>query len=192
MADASAETTFLVLTPTDSLRVMADQKSGSSPWWIRLAVGRRPRRTLARAGFLLLSSLVTFKFLIFPIRVVGISMIPAYRNGTVNLVNRISYSNSKPRRGDVVAIRMAGEKSLLLKRIIALPGERLAIRRGVVTINGVPLAEPYVLSNRTWNSPEIHLRDNEYFVIGDNRTMDQRWHDFGVRKREDILGKVIF
>jgi len=157
-----------------------------------MAVGRRPRRTLARAGILLLSSLVTFKFLILPIRVVGISMIPAYRNGTVNFVNRISYSKAKPNRGDVVAIRMAGEKSLLLKRIIALPGERVAIRRGVVTINGAPLNEPYVLANRTWNSPEIHLNDNEYFVIGDNRTMDQRWHDFGVRKREDIVGKVIF
>ena len=72
---------------------MSDQKSGSSPWWIRLAVGRRPQdRTLRRAGLLLLSSLVTFKFLIFPIRVVGISMIPACRNGTVNLVNRIRLS----------------------------------------------------------------------------------------------------
>ena len=155
------------------------------------AAGRRPRRTLARAG-LLPGSLVTFKFLIFPIRVVGISMIPAYRNGTVNLVNRISYCKAKPKRGDVVAIKMAHEKSLLLKRLIALPGERLAIRRGVVTINGVPLHEPYVMSGRTWNSPEIHLGDDEYFVIGDNRTMDQRWHDYGVHKRADIVGKVIF
>jgi signal peptidase I len=119
-------------------------------------------------------------------------MTPAYRNGTVNFVNRISYSKAKPNRGDVVAIKMARQKSLLLKRIIALPGERVAIRRGVVTVNGAPLNEPYVLSNRTWNSPEIHLRDDEYFVIGDNRTMDQRWHDYGVRKREDIVGKVIF
>ena len=119
-------------------------------------------------------------------------MTPTYRNGTVNFVNRISYSTAKPKRGDVVAIRMPGEKFLLLKRIIGLPGEDVAIRRGVVTINRAPLDEPYVLSNRHWNSSETHLSDDEYFVIGDNRTMDQRWHDYGMHKREDIIGKVIF
>jgi len=141
---------------------------------------------------LLVSSLVVFKFLFLPIRVVGISMVPTYRNGTINFVNRLSYASANPKRGDVVAIKLAGSRELLLKRIIALPGERIAIQHGAVKINGRRLQEPYVLSNHTWNYPELLLAADEYFVIGDNRTMDQRWHDYGIRKREDIIGKVLF
>lgn len=173
-------------------RNMADHDVKPVAGWMHLVAGRRPKRALARAGVLVVGSLVVFKFLLLPIRVVGISMVPTYRNGSVNFVNRISYSVAKPKRGDVVTIRMPGENVVLLKRIVALPGERVAIERGVVKINGAPLPEPYVLSNRAWRYPETRVDDDEYFVIGDNRTMDQGGHYFGFVKREEIIGKVIF
>jgi signal peptidase I len=81
---------------------------------------------------------------------------------------------------------------LYIKRVVGLPGERIAIRDGVVHVNDAPLPEPYVRHRRTWNVPEVTLGPNEYFLIGDNRGMQPRDHAFGRAARERIVGKVLF
>ena len=87
--------------------------------------------------------------------------------------------SSSPARGDVVAIRLAGLHVLYIKRIIALPGERISFNRGEVRIDGVPLTEPYVHYRRPWELPEVQLGPAEYFVVGDNRGMAAADHTFG-------------
>ena len=94
-----------------------------SSFWVRLVIGRRPRTTFIRLIVLVLTTLILFGLVFLPIRVSGNSMAPTYKTGRVNLVNRLSYHWSEPHRADVVAIRMAGIKVLLLKRIIGLPGK---------------------------------------------------------------------
>jgi signal peptidase I len=158
-----------------------------------MLIGRRPKRTLARLVTLILVTFVSFKFVFIPIRVQGISMEPTYHDGRVNLVNRLAFLEHGPRRGDVVAIRVAGERVMYMKRIIGLPGERISIRRGIVYINGEKLAEPYVQAPRSfWNEPEIVLKEDQYFFIGDNRSMPQQWHEHGVKDLSRIAGKVLF
>lgn len=135
---------------------------------------------------------VTIKWLLIPIRTEGSSMLPTYGSNRLNFVNRFAYSGSKPARGDVVAIRLAGPRVLYVKRIVGLPGERVAVRAGTVFINDKPLAEPYVKHRRPWEVPEVILDEREYFVIGDNRGMSSADHDFGRVYLDRILGKVLF
>lgn len=160
--------------------------------WRRLIIGRNPRVTLIRAGILAGLCLILFGFILKPLRVDGMSMWPSYRSGNINLLNRMAYRFSPPQRGDVVCIRTTGLHHLYMKRVVGLPGERVAILRGRVYINGEPLDEPYVAERADWNLPEKQLGPNKYIVIGDNRGMDQRWHSWGEVSREKIAGKVLW
>lgn len=162
------------------------------PFLRRIVIGRNPRFTLIRIAGLVITAAIVLRLFV-PIRVVGISMAPNYQNGRFNFVNKIAYKRADPQRGDVVALRFAGESVMLLKRIIALPGERIRIERGVVMINGVPLEEPYLkIRPKRWNRPEEVLEKDEYFVMGDNRSMDIEGHYMGVAERHRILGKAVF
>jgi signal peptidase I len=158
----------------------------------RLVFGRNPRRTAVRILVLGAVSFVTFRWLLVPIRTQGSSMLPTYGPGRMNLVNRMAYGATGPDRGDVVAIEMAGPHVLYVKRVIGLPGERVAVAGGQVQINGAPLSEPYVRFRRPWDVPEVTLGPQEYFVMGDNRGMSEGEHDFGRVDVGKILGRVVF
>jgi signal peptidase I len=157
-----------------------------------IAVGRNPRRTFVRIAVLAALSFITFGWLLTPVRVRGISMEPTYHDSSLKLVNRIIYKLRTPRRGDVVAIRLAGPHVLYVKRIIALPSERVSIVDGIVEVNGEPLIEPYVAKRAAWNYPEVTVGAREYFVIGDNRGMKMADHDFGRVDVRRILGMLLF
>jgi signal peptidase I len=154
----------------------------------RIVFGSDPRRTTVRIGVLAIISFVTFRWVLIPIRAEGVSMLPTYQSGTLHFVNRFAYSSARPVRGDIVAIRLSGEHVLYVKRVIALPGERLRMTAGQIFIDGVPLAEPYVRARKARDIPEVLLPRNEYFVIGDNRSES----DFGRVEATRIAGKVVF
>lgn len=161
--------------------------------WKRWLIGRRPGRTLLRIGLMLGGSLCLFKFVLIPIQVSGISMFPTCMDGSINFVNRLSFVfGAPPQRGDIVAIRDTEKNVLLLKRIIAQPGERIAIVNGQVLINGQALDEhDYIRARQQWNEEERTLGPGQYFVIGDNRTMIQSLHRHGQFSRDQILGRVL-
>ena len=135
---------------------------------------------------------MTFGWLLTPIRVRGISMEPTYRDSTLNLVNRMVFRAREPRRGDVIAIRLAGPNVLYVKRIVGLPTERVSIVGGIVEINGQPLVEPYVAKRAPWDYAEVTVGPREYFVIGDNRSMRIGDHDFGRVDARRVLGTLLF
>ena len=145
-------------------------------------------RVLVLAGV----SFITFKWVLIPIRTQGVSMLPTYQSDTFNLVNRLSYISGTPKRGDVVAIRLAGPSVVYVKRIVGLPGERVAVVEGQLQIDGQVLLEPYVRHRRPWDVPEMTLGPDEYFVMGDNRGMSAGDHDFGRVDTDRILGRVVF
>ena len=122
--------------------------AGSTPSrlsrWVRIAViGRNPRLTLVRVAVLIVTCFVAFKFILLPIRVEGISMLPTYKDRSWNFVNRFAYFRHGPQRGDVVSIRLAGIHRMYLKRIIGLPGETVAFEHGRLLIDGKIMDEPY-------------------------------------------------
>jgi len=158
----------------------------------RLVFGSNPRRTSVRILVLAAAAFVLLRWIVTPVRTQGISMLPTFESGRLHLVNRIAYAFGPPARGDIVAIRLAGPHVLYIKRIVALPGERVRIVEGQVQINGVGLDEPYVRNRRPWETPEVQLSNHEYFVAGDNRGMSAGDHDFGQVDAERIIGKVVF
>ncbi len=155
-------------------------------------LGRNPRLTLIRASALIVSAIVLFGFVLLPVRLHGISMLPTYSDGGLNFANRAAYWWREPARGDAVAIRMAGEHVVYVKRIVGLPRERIAIIAGVVLVNDEPLVEPAVVYKAPWNVPAFTLGNGDYFLIGDNRAMAAQNHDFGTTTRARVVGKMLF
>jgi signal peptidase I len=159
---------------------------------IRRAVfGRSVGRTLTRCAVLAVAAYVTFGFLMIPTRGEGVSMRPTLVHGQFAFINRLAYWRTPPARGDIVALRLAGPSVVYIKRIVGMPGEHVAINAGTVLVDGHALDEPYVVFTRGWEVPEVVLRDREYLVIGDNRDMPARQHDFGKARRDRIIGRVV-
>jgi signal peptidase I len=164
------------------------------PSWLRtILIGRNPRRTLIRIVVVVVTILVLRAFVVVPIRVTGPSMLPTYRGGRINFVNRLAYLRHEPRRGDVVAIRLAGESVMFMKRVVGLPGETVEFAEGRLLINGRYQEEEYVKFKCNWDFvPErSKLGDDEYYVVGDNRSMAHNDHTQGAARRARIVGKVL-
>lgn len=160
-------------------------------YWLRvLTIGRRPKATLVRIIVLTVTCFITFKFILLPIRVAGISMQPTYHDGEVNCVNRLAYLRHEPQRGDIVSVRFAGTSVMLMKRIIGLPGETVSFHAGKAFINGKLLDEPYVKNPCDWEAGPFACTTNEFYVVGDNRSMPFDLHTKGRAERERIVGKL--
>ena len=114
-------------------------------------LGRSPGLTLIRALLVALALLLTSQYVISPVRAYGISMQPTFEPGAWLWLSRLAYLRRPPARGDIVAVNLAGGQAVLVKRIVGLPGERIAITEGQVLVNGVPFDEPYVTERQPWN-----------------------------------------
>jgi signal peptidase I len=156
-------------------------------FFTRLFLGRSPRRTFLRILILVTVCAITFKFVLLPIRVTGHSMEPTCQDGRAGLVNLLAYAWRAPQRGEIVGIRQAADGPILLKRLIGLPGERIAFHRGQLYINGVLQEEPYLSAPGTGERPEETLGPGMYFATGDNRAVTEEYH-IG---RNQILGRLL-
>lgn len=157
----------------------------------KVVIGRNPKRTMQRVVILVVVCFFVAKFVLLPIQISGPSMLPTYSERGVNFVNRVAYLFHEPRRGDVVAIRLAGPSIMFMKRIIGLPGETVAFHEGHVYIDGKLLSEPYVKFPCYWEHEPRKLGPFEYYFVGDNRSMPQVDHSEGKASRERIVGKVL-
>lgn len=139
-----------------------------------------------------LLALVTFinvvsSSVLWPVKVLGDSMQPTFENGTHHYVNKLAYWSEKPQRGDVVTLRVR-EGEVFIKRIVGLPGETIGFADGKLTVNGKVQPEFYTEATVPWKFDPVTVRDNCYFVIGDNRATSV----LGVIPSDRILGKVVF
>jgi signal peptidase I len=115
-------------------------------------------------------------------------MEPAYGNGRVNFIWRPGYTFSGPKRYNVVAVRLAGPKVMLLKRVVALEGEWVEFREGKLFIDGKKVEEPYVRYPGNWNLPPRQVDKDNVYVVGDNRSMPIESHYFGQTSIRRIVG----
>jgi len=107
-----------------------------------------------------------------------------------------------PRRGDVIVFHAPTRPERdFVKRVVGLPGDRVEIRAGAVYVNGDKLDEPYLSTSNLSGSmdciPKLQasnctLPENQYFVLGDNRSSSNDSRDWGPVHLEGIVGKVWF
>jgi len=144
------------------------------------------------------TSAIIVRYLVFqPFVVEGSSMEPTFTQGEYLLIDKLSYRLYEPNRGDVIVFRYpSNQKLFYIKRVIGLPGETVTISSGAVYIGGKLLREPYLgpnvttLVNRsTQSSYEARLKEDEFFVMGDNRSMSSDSRDWGPLQRRFIIGR---
>jgi signal peptidase I len=176
---------------------------GTQGWIQAVAIGRRPKRTLLRLSVIIalgLAAFVVFRYWLRPVKIQGPSMMPTFADGSYNFVNCLAYLHHEPQRGDIVLIRFLSVaepaskvQMTLCKRIVGLPGEEVSFVAGRLCINGRPLTEPYLkYPSADWEAPPKLLGPDEYYVVGDNRSMPYEFHEKGAFGRRRILGKFLF
>ncbi len=143
-------------------------------------------------------SLVRY-FLFKPFYVKGASMEPNFFDKEYLIIDEISYRLRAPQRGEVIVFKYPeNPKEYFLKRIIALPGERVKISEGKITIynqehpEGVVLDEPYLPADLLTSGERtfVPLNENQYFVLGDNRDNSYDSRRFGAVDKSLVVGRV--
>lgn len=137
-------------------------------------------------------------FLFQPFFVKGESMEPNFDNNQYLIVNEINYRFEYPKRGDVIVFRYPRDtREFFIKRIIGLPGEKVEIKDGQITIynqknpKGFTIDEYYLPKTIfTSGNLSIQLKNDEYFVMGDNREHSYDSRRFGPVKKNLIIGRV--
>jgi signal peptidase I len=138
-------------------------------------------------------------FLIEPFIVQGSSMEPNFHNYDYLLIEKISDNFKESyQRGSVVVFHPPDQPSQnYIKRIIALPNEQIHIKNNTIIIQnennpkGFVLNEPYLSTDEiTDGSYSVKLRNNEYYLLGDNRDNSKDSRTFGPIKKDQIIGKA--
>jgi signal peptidase I len=134
-------------------------------------------------------------FVYQPVKIAGNSMAPLLADHEAIFINRVVYHFEPIKRGDVVVFEypLDGTKSFI-KRIVALPGETVEIRQGLVYINGNWLPELYVPSRYEDLSDcgPIRVPSDSYFVMGDHRKGSNDSRVFGTVAKRLIYGRAVF
>lgn len=141
-------------------------------------------------------------YLIQPFYVKGASMEPNFHDHEYLIVDEISYRFKEPERGEVIVFRYPkNPQEYFIKRIIGLPNEDIQIRDGQVVVyndenpQGKVLQEDYLTDNlNTYNNSEhrVELSEDEYYVLGDNRSASKDSRSFGAVNKSFITGKILF
>ena len=131
-------------------------------------------------------------FVAEPFGITTDSMDPTLRAGDSVLAAKFAYRLAEPGRGDVVLFRAPGDGAPTIKRVVGLPGDTVAVRDGVLFVNGEKKREGYVdygLTDSTFlgstDVPEGHV-----YLMGDNRANSLDSRSYGPVPEADLLGKV--
>lgn len=157
-------------------------------------------------------------FLFQPFFVQGASMENNFKDGDYLIVNELGYKITNVlddfglphlftigsfrdlERSDVVVFRYPKDpKQFFIKRVIGLPGEKVRVEAGIVTIYNSENPDGFVLDEKNYlptnlktsGSVTTSLQEGEYFVLGDNRQASHDSRAWGALPAEDVIGKVL-
>lgn len=135
---------------------------------------------------LLLIIIIIRIFFYSPIRVNGSSMYPTLQDKEFMILNKIGLQKGI-NRFDIVVVESNGK--YIIKRVIGLPGESVMYSDNKLYINGKAIEDNYSKSE-TENFENVILKDNEYFVMGDNREVSKDSRVIGPVNIKNIKGKT--
>ena len=190
--------------PQDEQKNAQAEESGLKAFWnrpIKVPEGKKPRTmgqeilswiyTLATA---LAIVLVVRTFIFELYRVDGASMSNTLVDGERMFCTKFDYLMNGPQRGDIVICHFPRRgNTAFVKRLVGMPGDTVEIRNRQLYVNDELVPDPPKM-NLMPNSdyPKRLLKDNEYFVVGDNRgnSHDSRANDVGPLTRDQIGAHV--
>jgi signal peptidase I len=123
----------------------------------------------------------------------GNSMLPTIKDKTKLLIDEDYFKKKSVKRGDIIVFYI-DDKVIHIKRVVGLPNELIQIKNGSILNNSKPLNEKYIFSNITADDTLVNgvsLKDDEYFVVGDNPDLSKDSRYYGAIKKDRIIGKVI-
>ena len=137
-------------------------------------------------------------FVMQPFFVNGQSMEPNFYDGDYLIVNEIGYRFDDPKRGDVIIFHYPNDpRQFFIKRIVGLPGEKIEIRNNEITVynkerpDGFALDEVYISKSAVISKDySQELKNDEYYVLGDNRIASSDSRVWGVLEKHHIVGKA--
>ena len=151
-------------------------------------------KTILTYVFIIFIVVVIRVFFIDPVRVDGHSMDTTLQNGEIMLLNKIIYKRHDIKRFDIVVIKE--NNKLIIKRVIALPGEAIQYKDNTLYVDGKKVDDPYPSTSTDDFSIEdighTKVPGDTYFVMGDNRSdsLDSRYPSVGVINKTQILGRA--
>lgn len=160
-----------------------------------MIIKKKTRKYFQTIILALVIAMVTKIFILDFIQVNGDSMLNTLRNGEKLLVNKILYKIEKPIKGSIIIFDYPGDRNYqLIKRIIALEGETVEIKDGLVLVNGEEIVENYIKEKTIDDFSKRVVPNNSVFVLGDNRhnSKDSRFQDVGFIPVKLIKGKAIY
>lgn len=139
------------------------------------------------------AALLIRTFIFEPVRVDGESMLNTLHDNEYMIVTKYQYLFSDPDRFDVVICHYPGRGNTnFVKRIVGIPGDTVAMRGGILYVNGEAVDEPYIDFHAAYTLEDTVIEEGHYFVLGDNRPNSNDSHAPGVGQlsRDMIVGKV--
>ncbi|MGL5035025.1 MAG: signal peptidase I [Microcystaceae cyanobacterium] len=176
---------------TDSLKKESPKTAQPTPQnpWVELL------QTLAIAGVLA----VGIRTFIAEARYIpSSSMEPTLLINDRLIIEKVSYHFHDPKRGDIVvfnptqALIEKNFKDAFIKRIVGLPGDKVAVRNGVVYVNDGVITENYIAQKPSYQFGPVTVPPNQYLVLGDNRNNSYDSHFWGFVPREKLIGRAFF
>jgi len=143
---------------------------------------------------------IPIRYFIFePFIIRGESMYPNFQDGDYIIADKLSYFIRDPKRYEIIVFKAPPFKgAYYIKRIIGLPNEKIEIKSGKIKIynkenpNGFYLNENYKkIDVGEDENLVLELKENEYFVLGDNRAASFDSRKWGPVLRKDIIGRAI-
>lgn len=130
------------------------------------------------------------KYVIFKVKIPSESMVPTLNVGDRLFVTRV-YNPENLKRGDIVVFHSEEKDEDMIKRLIGLPGDKIVINDGIVTVNGETLEENYIGTADNY-SGEFTVPEGKYFFLGDNRywSLDSRYWENPYIDGSEIKGKA--
>ena len=130
-------------------------------------------------------------FIFEPVRVDGSSMNYTLLDNEYMIVTKYDYWLGEPERFDVVICHYPGRgRTNFVKRLVGLPGDTVSMLNGTLYVNGEAVDEPYITNHANYDMEAVTLGENEYFVLGDNRSSSNDSHLVGTLSRDQIRGHV--
>ena len=129
-------------------------------------------------------------FILIPVRVEGRSMYPLLKEGDIG-ISFILGKHFGIKRFDIVVLRSDRLSYPIVKRIIGFPGETVSCHENTLYVNGVAVEEEFLAEDVITADFEIELKEDEYFVLGDNRGVSRDSRYYGPFSSDEILSKDI-